>query len=52
MTVSTDNMTSGTLGRITAAVYRVLVLEILFLATAAPGLILLVTLSLIRPMRR
>lgn len=45
MTVSTDSMTSGTLGRITAAVYRVLVLEFLFLATASPGLILLVTLS-------
>lgn len=36
---------SGTLGRVTSMVYRVLILELLFLATAAPGLIFLVTLS-------
>lgn len=45
MTASTDTMTSGTLGRITAAVYRVLVLEILFLAASSPGILLLLTLS-------
>ena len=45
MTVPTDTLASGTLGRITAAVYRVLVLEFLFLTASAPGLILLVTLS-------
>lgn len=45
MSQPTDTLTSGTLGQITAAVYRVLVLEILFLAAASPGLILLVALS-------
>ena len=45
MSQTTDTLTSGTLGQITAAVYRVLVLEILFLAAASPGLVLLVTLS-------
>lgn len=45
MSQSTQTLTSGTLGQVTAAVYRVLVLEILFLATASPGLILLITLS-------
>lgn len=45
MAVSTDALNTGTLGRITAAVYRVLVLELLFVATASPGLIFLVALS-------
>ena len=45
MSQSTQTLTSGTLGQVTAAVYRVLVLEMLFLATASPGLILLITLS-------
>ncbi|GAA3295871.1 DUF624 domain-containing protein [Arthrobacter citreus] len=45
MSQMTESLTSGTLGQITAAVYRVIVLEILFLATASPGLILLVALS-------
>lgn len=45
MAASTDARTSGTLGRVTAAIYRVLVLELLFVATASPGLIFLVALS-------
>ncbi|MBG6238518.1 putative membrane protein YesL [Mycetocola sp. CAN_C7] len=36
---------TGTLGRITAAVYRVLILELLFLLTASPGIVLLVALA-------
>ena len=45
MTASTASLGSGTLGRVTAMVYRILILELLFLATASPGLVFLVTLS-------
>lgn len=45
MTETTQTAATGPLGLATATVYRVLVLEILFLVTAAPGLLLLVTLS-------
>ncbi|TFD92668.1 DUF624 domain-containing protein [Cryobacterium lactosi] len=45
MTLSTGTQRTGTLGRATAMVYRVLILELLFLAAASPGLGLLVTLS-------
>lgn len=40
-----DSFGTGTLGRITATVYRTLILEALFLATAAPGILLILTLS-------
>jgi len=45
MTSSTGSLGSGTLGRATAMVYRILILELLFLTTASPGLVFLVTLS-------
>lgn len=45
MTSPTGSLGSGTLGRVTSMVYRVLILELLFLATASPGLIFLLTLS-------
>jgi uncharacterized membrane protein YesL len=45
MASPTGSLGSGTLGRITGLVYRVLILEALFLLTAAPGLILLLALS-------
>lgn len=40
-----DTMEKGPLGRITAVVYRVLVLELLFLVASSPGLLLLLTLA-------
>ena len=45
MASSTGSLGSGTLGRVTAMVYRVLVLEFLFVLTASPGLVLLLALS-------
>ncbi|WP_104127727.1 DUF624 domain-containing protein [Cryobacterium sp. Y57] len=45
MTPASGSPGSGTLGRATAMVYRVLILELLFVVTASPGLIFLVTLS-------
>lgn len=41
----TDVLEKGPLGRATATVYRVLILELLFLIAASPGLLLLFTLA-------